>query len=253
MLTLHGSKQQSMSLSSSRFTLMMSHAPTHVTLLSLQKRCRTGSETVLLCVKNINSLTCELSVIHRTQLNFFRTYYTAPVLQVISITVIKIFTNSKLQLSVFFAKSAAAPVLMEFYNSYTVTLHYSVHHGLSLVHYAPRNTISYVRLRGIIKCTFPIKSPNKKCISFSCHLHVIGSKTHSVMPLKMQLNVTPNFLSLDILFSYPFSNTLSLQLFPVRYRVLWPHKTVQKPFCLCFNFHVSKEQLRKESCMNKPQ
>jgi hypothetical protein len=97
LLALHGRKRQSIALSSSHFTLMTSHARIHVTLLSLHKRCRTGSETVLLCINSINSLTCEPSVMHRTRLTSFKTYYTALVLKVPLITVIKIITNIKHQ------------------------------------------------------------------------------------------------------------------------------------------------------------
>ena len=56
---------------------------------------------------------------------------------------------------------------------------------------------------------------SKYCIYFSCHLHVTCYKTHIMMPLNMQLPVTTNFLSLNISLSFPFPNTLSLQLFPM--------------------------------------
>ena len=143
LLKIHGRKWQSISLSSSRFTLMTSHAPIHVMLLSLQKRCRTGSETVQLCINTINSFTCEPSVIHRTRLNFFKTYYTARVLQFISITVIKNFTSNKLQLSDLCANSTAAPVQMEFHNFYIIRLfitvftmacHWSILHNITKFH-----------------------------------------------------------------------------------------------------------------------
>ena len=63
-------------------------------------------------------------------------------------------------------------------------------------------------------------------MKFSCHLHVARYKTENIMPLNMQLNVMPNILGLDILFTFPFPNTLSLQFSPVRYCALWPQKRV---------------------------
>jgi hypothetical protein len=39
---------------------------------------------------------------------------------------------------------------------------------------------------------------------------------------------------------------------PVTYRVLWPHKTVNKYSRLYFKFHISEQQFGKERSMNKP-
>jgi hypothetical protein len=44
-----------------------------------------------------------------------------------------------------------------------------------------------------------------------------------MMPLNMQLPVTPNFLILNISLSFPFPNTLSLQLFPLSDTVFCGH------------------------------
>ena len=66
-------------------------------------------------------------------------------------------------------------------------------------------------------------SQSKYCIYFSCHLHVTCYKTHIMMPLNMQLPVAPNFLSLNISLSFPFPNTLSLQLFPLSDTVFCNH------------------------------
>jgi len=43
------------------------------------------------------------------------------------------------------------------------------------------------------------------------------------MPLNMQLPVKPNYLSLNISLSFPFPNTLSLQLFPMSDTVFCGH------------------------------
>jgi hypothetical protein len=156
------------SLSLSRLTLMTSHSSIHVTLLSLHKRCRTGSETVQLCINTINSPSCEASVMHRTQINYFWTYYTALFCRLSPLQSSKSLqtTNSNYQslCKVYSCTSTnGIPQLL-----YNMTVHYSVYHGLSLVHYATHNTISYVQLIGIIKCIFPIRSPNQK-IAFLSH------------------------------------------------------------------------------------
>jgi len=57
----------------------------------------------------------------------------------------------------------------------------------------------------------------------------------------------------NISLSFPFSNTQFAVISPVRYCVLWPHKTVNKHSLLYFNLHVSKQQFGKESSMNKPE
>jgi hypothetical protein len=107
---------------------------------------------------------------------------------------------------------------------YTVTVHFIVRHGLSLVHYAPHNTISSIWPKGIITCTFPMRFPNQNiAIYFPRHLHVTCYKTHIMTPLNMQLPVTPNSFSLNISLSSQFPNTLSLQVFPLCYTVFCGH------------------------------
>jgi hypothetical protein len=52
-------------------------------------------------------------------------------------------------------------------------------------------------------------------MSLNVQFPVKSYKTHIMMPLNMQLPVTPNFPSLNISLSFPFPNTLNLQLFPL--------------------------------------
>ena len=259
------SSWQSISLSS-RFTLTP-NASIDGMLLSLHERCRTGRETVQLCKNNITFLTCVPSVIHKTRLSFIKTYYTARVLIVISIPVIKIIMNKKLQGSVFRAKSTAAPLFIEFNNFYilwlsitvlytvtvlysfiyhecplvlyTVTVHYSVHHALWPVHLPPHITISYVWTKAIISCRFFIKLPNQNIafilITLACytlqkkHYDATQYATYSYTILLKSKYFT----------QLPFSNTLSLQLFPLWDIVFHGHTKVNKHSRLYFNYHVS--------------
>jgi len=125
--------------------------------------------------------------------------------------------------------------------SYNDTVHYTVHHGLSPVHYAPHNTISYVWPKGIITCTFPITFPNQNIAFIShatCTLHAPNphyDATQYAASCCTKLLKSKYFTQLPI----P-KHTQFAVISPVRYSVLWPHKTVNKYSCLYFNLQVSK-------------